>query len=189
VREKCISKGFWRFFCCWIPSKRSVLVRKNALAPCQMVLPQRQTTRSDVSFQTKQCKCLAVVELTLHTYTQLCFFKVVCCPPSRLRQSRVMSIAVLLLNGFGSNRDEDPTLREVRWGPLGLQALVSMCIAHHSCVRGVRGTMIGLGARRARNFKFIGWDIYMHTCSHTCIYVHVYVTRVTSKYAYKHAHI
>jgi len=66
---------------------------------------------------------------------------------------------------------------------------VSMRISYHSCVRCVRDTAIGLGARRERNFKCIGWDIYMHTHSHTCIHAHVYVTRVTSKYAYKHAHI
>ena len=60
---------FWRIFVLLNSLKQGgVLIRKKSLTSCQLVLSQRRVTRSDVSFQTKQSKCLATVDLTLYTY-------------------------------------------------------------------------------------------------------------------------
>jgi len=61
--ERVFPGCFSDFFGADFHRKRGVLVRKNSLAPSQIVSSQRRATRSDVSFKTKQSECLVTVEL------------------------------------------------------------------------------------------------------------------------------
>jgi len=103
--ERAFPGGFGDFLVAQLPPKRGFVSTQEFTRFLSTVSSQRRATRSDVSFQTKQCECLITVELTqTHLGRRLCFIQVVWSPPSWSRRvTQIMPAEALLLNGFGYN--------------------------------------------------------------------------------------